>query len=77
MLEQLQGHILQKKRYKLEIDGHQFSIDEFVKPFGLVLAEIEFENEVEMNHFTVPIADWKEVSLDVNYSGGYLAANRN
>ncbi|MBK9040971.1 MAG: hypothetical protein IPL83_17765 [Bdellovibrionales bacterium] len=77
LLSQLQGRVLKRKRYKLSHDNQTFSVDEFLEPFThLVSAEIEFESEEKMNSFVVPFPDWKEVSLDIKYSGGYLAIER-
>lgn len=73
-LDQLQGVSIKKFRYSLSHGCYNFSVDEFNEPFNnLILAEIEFETEEEMNHFACPFLDWKDVSLDKKYSGGSLA----
>lgn len=40
---------------------------------GLILAEVEFETEEQMNGFSNPFIDSKEVTLEYQYSGGNLA----
>jgi len=73
-LNTLQGQIIKKNRYKLGHGGKTFSVDEFREPFNnLVLAEIEFNTEDEMRKFILPFGDWKDISLDSKYSGGFLA----
>ncbi len=74
LLNQLPGAMLRKKRYQLKPDNYNFSIDEFEgNHLGLIIAEIEFETEQEMNSFSNPFTDAKEVTLDHQYSGGTLA----
>jgi ribosomal-protein-alanine N-acetyltransferase len=74
-LNQLPGKTLRKKRHKLVDDGLVFSIDEFQEPQpNLVIAEIEFDTQEQMNSFILPFNDWKEVTLDVKYSGGFIAS---
>jgi len=76
LLGQIPGYSLIKNRYKLSHGDKTFSVDEFKEPFaGLVLAEIEFETEEEMKGFAVSFTDWKDVSLEEKYSGGFLATN--
>ena len=66
------GQVIQKTRYRLPLDGHVWEIDVFHGANeGLVLAEIELENEQES--FTLP--DWigTEVSGDKRYYNSYLS----
>src|SRR5687768_7486260 len=73
-LSRLPGIHLKKKRYKHTWNNKTFSVDEFLPPYeNLVIAEFEFEFEEEMNQFTPPFLNWKDVSLNVEYSGGFLA----
>lgn len=68
------GQVIQKTRYRLPLDGHVWEIDVFHGANeGLVLAEIELENEQES--FTLP--DWigTEVSGDKRYYNSYLSQN--
>lgn len=74
LLNQLPGFVLRKKRYKLKHDNYNFSVDEFEgNHLGLIIAEIEFETEEQMNNFSNPFIELKEVTLEYQYSGGSLA----
>ena len=58
--------MIEKKRYQIEFGGHKWEIDEFqAENKGLVLAEVEIENENE----EVNLPGWigKEVTGDVKY----------
>lgn len=61
-----QKPLIEKKRYQIEFGGHKWEIDEFqAENKGLVLAEVEIENENE----EVNLPGWigKEVTGDVKY----------
>src|SRR5947207_2502940 len=46
---------IRKNRYYFEFDGRRFSIDMFLGDlFGLVLAEISFDTDDEMDNFVAP-----------------------
>lgn len=71
----LRAHELAKTRFRLARDGIGWAVDVFHGPLeGLVLAEASFADEDAMATFVAP--DWvgEEVSGDVRYSGGALAA---
>ncbi len=75
LLDKLQGSSLRKNRFKFSHAEQNFSIDEFKFPCeGLVIAEVEFDSKEEMNGFKAPFSNWKEVTLEAAYSGGFLAS---
>ena len=64
--------VIDKIRYEIEVGNHIFEIDEFCgENKGLVIAEIELENEYEI--FEKP--DWlgKEVTGDIKYYNSQLS----
>ena len=74
-LNRLPGKILRKKRYKLKHGDLSFSIDEFQEPQpNLNIAEIEFDTQEEMDNFVLPFEEWVNVTLDIKYSGGFIAS---
>jgi CYTH domain-containing protein len=72
LLMMLPANELRKRRYHLG----RYSIDVFDGELdGLMLAEAEFVSEDEMNTHPVPEFAVRDVSDDVRYTGGWLAAN--
>lgn len=72
LLDLCKKNIIVKKRYKVNVDIHTYEVDEFFgKNKGLILAEIELNNETES--FTKP--DWlgKEVTGDKRYYNSVLS----
>ena len=68
------GGIVEKIRYHIEVEGFTWDVDEFFgENSGLVLAEVELEDENQMPDFP----DWlgQEVTGDVRYYNAYLAGN--
>ena len=64
---------IRKNRYAYEFDGHKFSIDMFLGDlFGLVLAEVSFDSDEEMESFTPPPFVIAEVTNNELFSGGRL-----
>ena len=65
---------IRKNRYPFEYDGQKFSIDMFLGDlFGLVLAEVSFETDEELERFSRPpfaIADVTDLEL---FTGGSLS----
>ncbi len=65
---------IRKNRYKFNYDGHEFSVDMFLGDlFGLVLAEVGFETDEELENFPMPtfaIADVTNLEL---FTGGRLS----
>ena len=65
---------IRKNRYYFDFDGHRFSIDLFLGDlFGLVLAEVSFETDEEMNNFVPPLFAIAEVTNIELFSGGRLS----
>lgn len=65
---------VRKNRYPFTFEGHDFSIDMFLGDlFGLVLAEVSFDNDEVLNSFQKPAFALAEVSNDKFFSGGALS----
>lgn len=65
---------IEKIRYEVKVGNHVFEVDEFFgENKGLVMAEIELENEDEV--FEKPSWLGKEVTNDVKYYNAYLSNN--
>ncbi len=65
---------IRKNRYKLEYEGRVFAIDMFLgELFGLVLAEVSFQNDDELSSFTTPPFAFAEVTNNPMFSGGRLS----
>jgi CYTH domain-containing protein len=64
---------VRKNRYPFEFEGRNFSVDMFLGDlFGLVMAEVSFETDEELNSFPKPkfaIADVTNIEL---FTGGRL-----
>src|SRR5512141_708313 len=64
---------IRKNRYYYEFEGRKFSVDMFIGDlFGLVLAEVSFESDQELDHFPPPpfaLADVTQLGL---FTGGSL-----
>ena len=64
---------IRKNRYPFEFDGRKFSIDMFLGDlFGLVLAEVSFETDEELDTFPPPPFALADVTNDPLFSGGRL-----
>src|SRR5713101_7102836 len=72
-LSVFEANEIRKNRYKFEFDGRTFSIDMFLGDlFGLVLAEVGFETDEELDSFPKPpwaLADVTNVEV---FTGGRL-----
>jgi len=65
---------IRKNRYKFEFAGHQFSIDMFLGDlFGLVLAEVSFDTDEELDNFPLPPFALAEVTNNEIFTGGKLS----
>ncbi len=78
LLEKADGNVISKRRYKIPYvcNDKSFTIelDIFDAPFSpLIIAEVEFMDENESNHFIAP--DWfeKEVTYDPEYHNSNLS----
>jgi CYTH domain-containing protein len=64
---------IRKNRYYFEFEGHKFSVDMFLGDlFGLVLAEVSFETDEELDNFPKPPFALIDVTNDPLFSGGRL-----
>jgi CYTH domain-containing protein len=64
---------IRKNRYPFEFQGRKFSVDMFLGDlFGLVLAEVSFENDEELNNFPRPPFAIADVTANELFTGGKL-----
>jgi CYTH domain-containing protein len=72
-LECLDGKLIKKTRYRYSVQTHNFSIDVFEgRHGGLILAEMEFEGQLELSEFALPLFALKDVTEDPFFTGGNL-----
>jgi CYTH domain-containing protein len=65
---------IRKNRYPFEFEGRQFAVDMFLGDlFGLVLAEISFAADDELDSFSKPAFVLAEVTNNEIFSGGRLS----
>jgi CYTH domain-containing protein len=65
---------IRKNRYPFEFEGRRFSIDMFLGDlFGLVLAEVSFATDEEVDSFPKPPFALAEVTNNELFSGGRLS----
>ncbi len=64
---------IRKNRYPFEYEGHKFSVDMFLGDlFGLVLAEVSFESDEELDQFPNPPFALADVTNEALFTGGRL-----
>lgn len=64
---------IRKNRYPFEFEGHKFGVDMFLGDlFGLVLAEVDFETDEELDNFPKPPFALADVTNESLFSGGRL-----
>jgi CYTH domain-containing protein len=64
---------IRKNRYRFEFAGREFAIDMFIGDlFGLVLAEISFDSDEDLDNFSIPSFALAEVTNDEIFTGGSL-----
>lgn len=64
---------IRKNRYHFGFGGHKFAIDMFLGDlFGLVLAEVSFETDEELDNFPKPPFALADVTNEPLFSGGRL-----
>ena len=64
---------IRKNRYPFEFAGRKFSVDMFLGDlFGLVLAEVSFETDEELDNFAKPPFALLDVTNDPLFTGGRL-----
>lgn len=65
---------IRKNRYYFDFEGRKFSVDMFLGDlFGLVLAEVSFETDEELDNFPVPPFALADVTNNPLFSGGRLS----
>jgi CYTH domain-containing protein len=65
---------IRKNRYSFEFEGRKFSVDMFLGDlFGLVLAEVSFETDSEVESFPKPRFALADVTNNELFSGGKLS----
>ena len=65
---------IRKNRYRFEFEDRQFSVDMFLGDlFGLVLAEVSFETDEELDNFPPPPFAIAEVTNNEIFTGGRLS----
>src|SRR2546421_11319616 len=65
---------IRKNRYRFEFEDRQFSVDMFLGDlFGLVLAEVSFETDEEMDNFPPPPFAIADVTNNEMFTGGRLS----
>lgn len=74
-LKVLEAKVLQKRRYSHRASSRTFSIDVFEgRHHGLILAEIELENQSEADQVVLPPFALEDVTADPFFTGGNLVA---
>ncbi len=69
------GREIRKNRYPFEFEGRKYSVDFFLGPlWGLILAEVEFATDEEMDAFAPPSFAAREVTAEEAFTGGRLCA---
>ena len=64
---------IRKNRYLFDFEGRKFSVDMFLGDlFGLVLAEVSFENDDELDGFSKPAFAVADVTNNELFTGGRL-----
>ncbi|HEU0251784.1 MAG TPA: hypothetical protein VFR12_02050 [Pyrinomonadaceae bacterium] len=64
---------IRKNRYKFEFEGREFAVDMFLGDlFGLVLAEVSFQTDEELESFPTPAFALVDVTNEELFSGGRL-----
>src|SRR5262247_1768069 len=65
---------IRKNRYPFEFEGRKFSVDMFLGDlFGLVLAEVSFETDEELDNFPKPPFALEDVTNNEVFTGGRLS----
>ena len=72
-LSMFNANEIRKNRYHFEFEGRKFSVDMFLGDlFGLVLAEVAFDADEEMDRFPKPVFALADVTDDPFFTGGSL-----
>jgi len=73
ILSVFEANEIRKNRYRFEFEGRKFGIDMFLGDlFGLVLAEVSFDDDEELESFPKPPFALFEVTNNELFTGGKL-----
>lgn len=73
-LSMFDANEIRKNRYKFHYEGSEFAIDLFLGDlFGLVLAEVSFETDDELDNFPMPAFALADVTNHELFTGGRLS----
>lgn len=73
-LSMFDANEIRKNRYKFQYEGREFAIDMFLGDlFGLVLAEVSFEVDDELDNFPMPAFALADVTNHELFTGGRLS----
>lgn len=73
-LSQIDGKVVEKDRYKAEINGFPAEVDVFKGDLkGLVLIDFEFQSREEMEQFAMPSCALADITQASFVAGGLLA----
>jgi CYTH domain-containing protein len=73
VLSVFEANEIRKNRYYFEWEGRRFSVDMFLGDlFGLVLAEVSFDNDEELENFRMPEFALADVTNNELFTGGRL-----
>ena len=73
-LSMFDANEIRKNRYKFQYEGREFAVDMFLGDlFGLVLAEVSFETDEELNNFPKPAFAIADVTNHELFTGGKLS----
>jgi CYTH domain-containing protein len=73
-LSVFEANEIRKNRYPFEYEGRKFAIDMFLGDlFGLVLAEVSFDSDEELDSYPNPPFALADVTNDATFSGGVLS----
>ena len=73
-LSVFEANEIRKNRYRFPFEGREFSIDMFLGDlFGLVMAEVSFETDEELDRFPKPLFAIADVTNNEIFSGGKLS----
>jgi CYTH domain-containing protein len=74
MMSVFNANEIRKNRYPFDFEGRRFAVDMFLGDlFGLVLAEVSFETDQELDNFPKPPFAIADVTNDPVFAGGSLS----
>jgi CYTH domain-containing protein len=74
MMSVFNANEIRKNRYPFDFEGRRFAVDMFLGDlFGLVLAEVSFDTDQELDSFPKPAFAIADVTNDPVFAGGTLS----